>query len=620
MARSKKHKIKSLEPHQTASITSSQPPSECSKQEVEAEGRFLDLKPEATINFMAPKSILPILLPQAGPKCQHACCTPIPNTARIDHFVDYHDFHAEDLAWAIQSGLEPDSIERYLQKINARHRVPELNRSLKYQTGAKTVVLPLLAFAVERNCPRIIRALCAAGASPNGRMQPHSVPLIAYAVLISEYEFSDTTNAVMALLAMGADPKNIPSDMWEEPVKAPRKDAEPMPMTLIPSDGWCVPEIRKALARSLIFSQRYGLYKAANMAQPTERMLQVAKSGNITSLFEVLFHIIGQQGAIKEVLDSILDHYLFKRQTPLTMFFTGLSGHGKTELAKQMGCLLSLPIQIVDCTTMRRTTDMFGPSAPYQGYEEGSPLNNYLASHSNKPIVVFLDEFDKTTEDVRNAFLLPFESGFYEDRRDKRKIDCSKTIWILAGNIGTQTISDFWDSHMRNTTEQRKAKAPFHQLQERLQLEVVENIGGPLAGRLSRIIPYVPFDDLEMAAVAYKFMKQAKIDARKDIDVEKHQVFRHLVVSYVDDGKIASSIAKQSYVPQLGARSLQMAVQRMIERNLSSCFLGSGKMVTDAKNSGPLESYEVRLIENEDLAQVEVSKAESKVIQRREEI
>ena len=56
----------------------------------------------------------------------------------------------------------------------------------------------------------------------------------------------------------------------------------------------------------------------------------------------------------------------------------GPSGHGKTELAKRMGELLSSEMECIDCTEMLHETDLFGPKKPYLGYELGSPLNNFL--------------------------------------------------------------------------------------------------------------------------------------------------------------------------------------------------------------------------------------------------
>jgi ATP-dependent Clp protease ATP-binding subunit ClpA len=76
-----------------------------------------------------------------------------------------------------------------------------------------------------------------------------------------------------------------------------------------------------------------------------------------------------------------------------------------------MGNLLSLEIERVDCTEMKHETDLFGPKWPYIGHEKGSPLNNFLSRMNKKWCIVFLDEFEKTTAEVRNALLVPFDEG-----------------------------------------------------------------------------------------------------------------------------------------------------------------------------------------------------------------
>ena len=150
---------------------------------------------------------------------------------------------------------------------------------------------------------------------------------------------------------------------------------------------------------------------------------------------------------------------MLKIDKPLLLLFTGPSGHGKTEMASRMGDLLSLNLLRVDCTEKSSETDMFGPKAPWQGSEAGSPLNNYLAKHTGQRCVVFLDEFDKTTHSVRQAMLLLFESGLYRDRHNHNHLDCSKVIWVLVANFGVNIINKFWVEHLKDRDEQQQKKA-----------------------------------------------------------------------------------------------------------------------------------------------------------------
>lgn len=72
-------------------------------------------------------------------------------------------------------------------------------------------------------------------------------------------------------------------------------------------------------------------------------------------------------------------------------------------------------MEIVDCTNKSDEKEMFGARSPYQGWEKGSPLNNFLARKAGENCIVFLDEFEKTTEDLRQTLLLPFQNGMRTD-------------------------------------------------------------------------------------------------------------------------------------------------------------------------------------------------------------
>ena len=56
--------------------------------------------------------------------------------------------------------------------------------------------------------------LCQEGADVDCRAEPSGIPLLAYTVMSADYNLCATTNTLIALLAMGANPTNIPRDMW----------------------------------------------------------------------------------------------------------------------------------------------------------------------------------------------------------------------------------------------------------------------------------------------------------------------------------------------------------------------------------------------------------------------
>jgi AAA domain (Cdc48 subfamily) len=110
-------------------------------------------------------------------------------------------------------------------------------------------------------------------------------------------------------------------------------------------------------------------------------------------------------------------------------------------------------------TEMKYETDLFGPRAPFVDHEVGSPLNNFLCAMSGKRAIVLLDEFEKSSKEVWHSLLILFDEGLtsapfflmksnwwtgkYVDRRNRRPVDCSKIIWIVATNALDSIISEF---------------------------------------------------------------------------------------------------------------------------------------------------------------------------------
>ena len=309
---------------------------------------------------------------------------------------------------------------------------------------------------------------------------------------------------------------------------------------------------------------------------------------------------------------------MFNDKHPLACLFTGPSGHGKTELARRMGDLLSIDMVRVDCTEMKQETDLFGPKKAYKGWEDGSPLNNFLADKAGERCVVFLDEVDKTHAEVRNAMLLPIESGHYRDRRNQNVIDTSRVIWVLAANLGKEMIQKFWAENLRDLNEEQQQKVSFTAFECQLKQHVIDKLGAPFAGRLSLIIPFMPFNRGEQAVATYKFMRELRNDVRQPIDMVNNHFPRHLFINYVDDGAISAYIAKDSYSAETGARPLMRAVNTEIRRRLAVRFFETEEMVNEAMNKEPLPNYEVRLMTLQDaISEVAVTVEGTKSIQSR---
>ncbi|KAK7429007.1 hypothetical protein QQZ08_004414 [Neonectria magnoliae] len=259
---------------------------------------------------------------------------------------------------------------------------------------------------------------------------------------------------VSALLSPGADPLIIPSDLLtpyaRDPPTGPQKDENEVEIS--PLTDWCTDETRTKLAKVADITQRYYLECATKIKKPSKKRRQIAKLKNAEGLLGVPYFLIGQSNA------------------PI-LRFAEPSGHDKTELARQLGHLLSLDLEVVDCTIARHEMELFGPRAPYHGSRQGSPVNNFLAEHSGQRCIVVMDKFEKTAREIHQALLLPFDNGEYQDRRDHGEADCSNTIWILATNALDDEILDFCEQNEALFGENDEEKL---QLTKKLSRELLD--------------------------------------------------------------------------------------------------------------------------------------------------
>lgn len=214
------------------------------------------------------------------------------------------------------------------------------------------------------------------------------MPLLALAVTQAEKYSTNTAKFVKMLLAFGVDPLVIPREMWDAYIKMPEDAVAATSSPTPAAASWCHLCFRDALVRNLNLTQRYFPFKVAEIDPPCTRMMPVAEAHGITALLQAPYFLIGQEFGTSEAFESITRHVALRKKRPMVMVFAGLSGYGKTELALNMKNLLSVEHVVIGCSEVRYETDLFGPKTPYQGYENGSPLNNHQTTSVVKPDVV----------------------------------------------------------------------------------------------------------------------------------------------------------------------------------------------------------------------------------------
>ncbi len=156
--------------------------------------------------------------------------------------------------------------------------------------------------------------------------------------------------------------------------------------------------------------------------------------------------LVGQDAAVNKVagrLDLIQKGMVDKKAPAAVFVFAGLSGTGKTELAKQIAQIYSnsrklISFEMANFGESHSVSRLIGTPPGYVGYEEGGKLINDL---NNDPYsVVLLDEIEKANPAVWDPFLNLFDEGTITDMRGVTASG-SKAFFVLTSNIGQYDIA-----------------------------------------------------------------------------------------------------------------------------------------------------------------------------------
>ncbi|MBI4886578.1 MAG: ATP-dependent Clp protease ATP-binding subunit ClpA [Acidobacteria bacterium] len=155
--------------------------------------------------------------------------------------------------------------------------------------------------------------------------------------------------------------------------------------------------------------------------------------------------IFGQDGAIDAVASAIKlsRSGLRSPDKPIGNFlFTGPTGVGKTELARQLGRILGVEFLRFDMSEYMEkhaVSRLIGAPPGYVGYEEGGLLID--AVRRSPHAVLLLDEIEKAHPDLYSILLQVMDHATLTDSHG-RKADFRHVILIMTTNVGARDLSD----------------------------------------------------------------------------------------------------------------------------------------------------------------------------------
>ena len=272
-------------------------------------------------------------------------------------------------------------------------------------------------------------------------------------------------------------------------------------------------------------------------------------SGLQQSLKTVVF---GQDDAITALSSAIklARAGLREPEKPIGSYlFTGPTGVGKTEVAKQLADTLGVELLRFDMSEyMERHTisRLLGAPPGYVGFDQGGLLTDGVDQHPH--CVVLLDEIEKAHPDLYNVLLQVMDHGKLTDHNGKA-VDFRNVILIMTSNVGAAEL----------------ARAPIGFGRKREQGDDEEAINRTFSpefrNRLDAIISFAPLPREVVRRVVEKFVLQ----------LEGQLAERGVTINLTPEA--ADWLAEHGYDERMGARPLGRVIQEHVKKPLADQVL-----------------------------------------------
>lgn len=232
--------------------------------------------------------------------------------------------------------------------------------------------------------------------------------------------------------------------------------------------------------------------------------------------------IVGQEEAIDVVESLIKTSYAGLRDNnrpKAIMMFTGPTGCGKTELARQTAKQLNRPLIRLDMSEYQERisyTRLVGAAPGYVGHEDGGQL--VIRIKESPDCVLLLDEIEKASPDVLKVFLQVFDHATLTSSLKGVEANFQDTIIIMTSNIcAVKKTGNVGFVEQGNNDDHLKSELKRHFSPEWLN-------------RIDAIIPFNHLTRENMLKIVQKQMKILKIKLKQrkiDLSVTE-DCMRHL--------------------------------------------------------------------------------------------
>ena len=288
--------------------------------------------------------------------------------------------------------------------------------------------------------------------------------------------------------------------------------------------------------------------------------------------------VFGQDAAINVLAQAIKMSRsgLGNPQKPIGSFlFSGPTGVGKTEVARQLAYIMGMPLHRFDMSEyMERhaVSRLIGAPPGYVGFDQGGLLTEAISKQPH--CVLLLDEIEKAHPDIFNILLQVMDHGTLTDNNG-RKADFRNVVIIMTTNAGAEALS-------KTQIGFSKSSASGDEMADIKRMFTPE-----FRNRLDAVISFAALDKEVILRVVDKFLMQ--------LEEQLHE--KKVEVIFTD--ALKNHLANTGFDPLMGARPMARLIQDTIRSALADELLfgrlASGGKVTvdvDAEDKVKLEFVE----------------------------
>jgi ATP-dependent Clp protease ATP-binding subunit ClpA len=282
--------------------------------------------------------------------------------------------------------------------------------------------------------------------------------------------------------------------------------------------------------------------------------------------------VYGQEAAIEALSSTIklARAGLRDPEKPIGCYlFSGPTGVGKTEVARQLSSLLGVKLLRFDMSEyMERHTvsRLIGAPPGYVGFDQGGLLTDGV--DQNPHCVLLLDEIEKAHPDLFNILLQVMDHGKLTDHNGKQ-VDFRNVILIMTTNAGA---SDLAKEPIGFNRSKRSGE----------DSDAINRLFAPeFRNRLDSIIAFGNLPIEVVRQIVEKFVLQ----------LEAQLADRNITIELSDEAR--DWLAERGYDPQMGARPLARLIQETIKTPLADEVLfgklkggGAVRVIVEAKEDG----------------------------------